>query len=72
MPAMTSRTDRLLHHPPHQTRRPGADTIFSDDAMTLIHDADRGLPRSRQQHRHPGTRRRHRQPQTIVDEQSAR
>ena len=71
MPAMTPEqtTGYITHHLKLAGR---SDPLFSDDAVALIHDAARGLPRRRQQPRHPGTRRRHGRRKSIVDEQSAR
>ena len=45
MPAMTpaQTADYITHHLKLAGR---SDTIFSDDAMTLVHDAARGLPRA--------------------------
>lgn len=45
MPAMTSEeTAGYITH--HLTLAGRSDTLFSDDAMTLVHDAARGLPRA--------------------------
>ena len=45
MPAMTpEQTAAYITH--HLQLAGRADTLFSDDAMTLIHDAARGLPRA--------------------------
>ena len=45
MPAMTpaQTSDYITHHLKLAGR---SDTLFSDDAMTLVHDAARGLPRA--------------------------
>jgi type II secretory pathway predicted ATPase ExeA len=45
MPAMTpaQTSDYIVHHLKLAGR---SDTLFSDDAMTLVHDAARGLPRA--------------------------
>ena len=45
MPAMTSEeTASYITH--HLTLAGRSDTLFSDDAMTLVHDVARGLPRA--------------------------
>ena len=45
MPAMTS--EQTASYITHHLQLAGrSDTIFSDDAMTLVHDAARGLPRA--------------------------
>jgi type II secretory pathway predicted ATPase ExeA len=45
MPAMTS--EETAAYITHHLKLAGrSDTLFSDDAMTLVHDAARGLPRA--------------------------
>ena len=63
--------DRRLHRPSPQLAG-RADTLFSDDAVALIHEASRGLPRADQQPRHPvADRRLAAENKSICDERAA-
>ena len=71
MPAMTpaQTSDYITHHLKLAGR---SDTLFSDDAMTLVHDAARGLPRAVNNIATQALVAAMAERKNIIDEQSAR